>query len=161
MERLGHLLTACRRRNVLGGSHRRTRYLRGRQMDRQTRGQKEMVKKQGTETGRGRENGQEQKADPRVGAGVWMGQWEIGQGAMAPPILSQGERVTRVGWMDREHGLLGKGLAGTQGPSLDLPRLVPGPKAHQASPRSDISHTWESPRRRSSLGVGKGRKRRR
>lgn len=56
-------------------------------MDRQTRGQKEMVKKQGTETGRGRENGQEQKADPRVGVGVWMGQWEIGQGAMAPPPL--------------------------------------------------------------------------
>ena len=56
-------------------------------MDRQTRGQKEMVKKQGTETGRGRENGQEQKVDPRAGAGVWMGQWEIGQGAMAPPPL--------------------------------------------------------------------------
>lgn len=54
-------------------------------MDRQTWGQKEMVKKQGTETGRGRENGQEQEEDPRAGAGVWMGQWGIGQGAMAPP----------------------------------------------------------------------------
>lgn len=46
-----------------------------------------MVKKQGTETGRGRDNGQEQKADPRAAVGVWMGQWEIGQGAMAPPPL--------------------------------------------------------------------------
>lgn len=85
-------------------------------MDRQTWGQKEMVKKQGTETGRGRETGQEQKADPRAGAGVWTGQWGIGQGAMGRPLPSQGERVTRVRWMDGECGLLGKGLAGVQGP---------------------------------------------
>lgn len=30
------------------------------------------------------------------------------------------------------------------------------PQAHQASPRSDTSHTWGSPRRRSSLGMEKG-----
>ena len=32
-----HLLTECRRRSVLGGSHRRTRCLRWRQMDKQHR----------------------------------------------------------------------------------------------------------------------------
>lgn len=55
-------------------------------------------------------------------------------------------------------GLLGKELGG--GFPVDS-QFAPGPKAHQASPRSDISHTWESPRRRSSLGVEKGKERRR
>lgn len=71
----GHLLTACRRRNALGGSHRRTRYLRWRQMDRETQRQKEMAEEWGvegsgvggTETGREPEQRQEQKADPGQG----------------------------------------------------------------------------------------------
>ena len=123
------------------------------------------TERDGEKTGDRDREGEREWAGAEGGPQGWGGSVDgaVGNrpGGYGTPSLSQGERVTRVGWMDREHGLLGKGLAGTQGPSPDLPRLVPGPKAHQASPRSDISHTWESPRRRSSLGVGKGRKRRR
>lgn len=63
--------------------------------------------------------------------------------------LGQGQRVAR-GRVNGKGSLLEKGsVVG-----------VPGPKAHQASPHSDISHTWESPRRRSSLAGRRGGQRR-
>lgn len=103
------------------------------------------TEREGETGGRGRvterEARQEQKADPRAGVGA-MVQWGQIRGT-----------VREGGWPPWERACGGVG----GGPSPNPSGLVPGPEAHQASPRCGISHTWESPRRRSSLGVGKGK----
>lgn len=141
----GHLLTAYRRRNALGGSHQKRRYLRRRQMDGQT------------VTWGGREDRWEQGQ-------TWRLRWELGavgtgqghkpnspqDGSGAPFRETEVARCVGV-WP------LGRGW-GRRGPPPKSTRAGPWPEAHQASPGSDSPHTWASPQRRSSLGVGKGKR---
>lgn len=135
----GHLLTACRRRISLGGSHRRTQCLR--QGDRQIQREKEKVKWE-VEAGSERER-------MRDRAGAEAGLRAGSSGAVGTDL---GHWSGEGGWPSWEGARGGVGI-----PAQISLGWAPGPEAHQASPRCDISHTWESPLRRSSLGMGKGK----
>lgn len=116
----GHLLTACRRRNALGGSHRRTRYLRWRRMDRETQRQRE----------RDRTERQRQKVRCGKKSSVTLSLWSVIWGGtrtdqLQPSFRTQGEcrLPAHPGWVSallrhRAPGLLLGAWQGRRNPSV-------------------------------------------